>query len=281
MTHNRKIFIGIAGFLLSLLTICNYLSSPFINSESIKKKIQTAVSQKVGGQVEYHSADLSIFPFIHARVDQVTVSLPGKIKGKIETLDFFPKILPLFAGKVRISKIDLGSPDFDFVLLRDQKTPKITIELINLDMIKESILNVLFPLLAGLPEFQITIKDGTGNITEGDETVFDFRYMQAEISSLSKEIEFNMKGNSGICDTISVKANLNRRDLKGNGVIQLGLFRPQSLLDRFLPDAFCHISEPIDTVSLHVKSGGTNDLKAEVEGSPLSLKVKKETVYCA
>ncbi|MDR4505747.1 MAG: AsmA-like C-terminal domain-containing protein [Candidatus Scalindua sp.] len=275
MARYRKIGIGVTGFLLSLLIICNYLSSPFINSGPIKRKIQAAISQKFGGQVEYLSVDLSLFPFIHARVDQVTFFLPGKIKGRIETLDIFPEILPLFAGKVRIREIDLESPDFDFALFRDKEKRKITKELVTLDMIKDIVPNVLFPLFSELPQIQITIENGTGNITEGDETVFDIKNIQAEISSLSKEIDISIKGRSGICNTFSVEANIDRSDFKGNGVIQLGFFQPQSLVDRFLPDTSCRISESIDKLSLHVEVDGPRDFKAEIEISPYSLKVKK------
>lgn len=275
MTHRRKIGIGLAGFLLSLLVVCNYLSSPFINSEWIKKKIQAAASQKAGGQVDFHSIDLSIFPSIHARVDQVTISLPGKIKGSMETLDFFPKILPLFAGKVRIGEIDIGAPEIEFTLPRAQEKRNLTKEPVTFDMVKEIVVDVLSPLLAELPEILITIKDGTGNIVGGDKTLFDCKDVQSEISSLSQEININITATSGICEDILVKASLDRRDFKGDGVIQLDTFQPQPLIGRFLPDAPCRISEPIDKLSLHVKTDGLNELKMEVEGSPLSLKVKR------
>ncbi|NOG84284.1 MAG: hypothetical protein HND49_10865 [Planctomycetes bacterium] len=258
-----------------LLLTGNYLSSPFINSDSIKRKIQAAISQKIGGKVDYHSIDLSIFPHIHARVDQVTITLTGKLKGSIETLDFFPKVLPLFAGKVRISEIDIVSPDIDFTLPRDQEKRNITKEPVTLDMIKEIVQNAISPLFSELPEFQLTFEDGTGNIMVKDETVFDIKDVQAEISSLSHEIEIDIKGSSEIGEDISVKASLDRRDFKGSGVIQMVRFEPQSLIDRFLPDAPYRILEPIDNLSFRVKIEGLNDVKAEVEGSPVNLKVKR------
>ncbi len=61
MTRQKKIYIGLAGFtgfLLVLLLAFHYLGSAFVNSEGMRQKVQTIISQKTGGKVEYKTADL-------------------------------------------------------------------------------------------------------------------------------------------------------------------------------------------------------------------------------
>ena len=108
MTRQKKIYIGLAGFtgfLLILLLVFHYLGSTFVNSEGMRKRVQTIISQKTGGKVEYKTADLSIFPVIHAVIHQASISIPGKGTGNIKTLKILPKILPLFTGKLLIDEI--------------------------------------------------------------------------------------------------------------------------------------------------------------------------------
>jgi uncharacterized protein involved in outer membrane biogenesis len=123
MTRQKKIYIGLAGLtgLLILLLIINYLGSMFVNTEGMRKKVQTIVSQKTGGKVEYETIDLSIFPIIHAVIHQASISLPGKGKGTIKTLSIHPRILPLFIGKLLIDEIRIESPDIKMVMPRSSE----------------------------------------------------------------------------------------------------------------------------------------------------------------
>ena len=121
MTRQKKIYIGLAGFagfLLILLLVCNYLGSTFVNSEGMKEKIQTFVSQQIDGKVEYETVDLSLLPYPRSVVHRASISLPGKGKGTIKKLKIVPKILPLFIGKFLIDEIRIESPDFKILMPR-------------------------------------------------------------------------------------------------------------------------------------------------------------------
>jgi len=78
MTRQKKIYIGLAGFtgfLLILLLIFHYLESSFANSEWTRKKVQTIISQKTGGNADYKTAELSLIPYIHAKIHQANISI--------------------------------------------------------------------------------------------------------------------------------------------------------------------------------------------------------------
>ena len=74
--------------------------------------------------MEYETADLSIFPITHAVIHKVSISLPGRVVGTIETLNITPKILPLFTGKFLINEIQIESPDINMVIIRSPENGK-------------------------------------------------------------------------------------------------------------------------------------------------------------
>ncbi|GAX60693.1 hypothetical protein SCALIN_C13_0210 [Candidatus Scalindua japonica] len=225
--------------------------------------------------MEYKTVDLSIFPIIHAVIHQVSISIPEKGEGTIKTLNIIPKILPLFIGKFLIDKIRIESPDMKMVMPRSFEQSNEAKEPFNLDTFKDTVIGMLSPLTTELQEFQITIKDGAFNLIEEAVMVFTLRNVQAEIGCLSQEIKIKINGTSSICKDISVIASFGQKDLKGKGEVELRHFQPQTLFDRFLPDAVYRISEPIDKVIVNLKTDGPNDLQVGLKGSLPNLTLRK------
>ncbi|KHE90450.1 MAG: hypothetical protein SCABRO_03835 [Candidatus Scalindua brodae] len=275
MIRQKNIYIGLSGFLLIVLLVFHYLGPTFVNSEGMRKKVQTIISQKTGGKVEYKTVDLSIFPTIHAVINQASISIPGKGEGTIKTLSIIPKILPLFIGKFLIDEIHIEYPDIKMVMPRSFEQSNEAKEPFNLDTFKDTVIGMLSPLATEIQEFQITMKDGGFNLIEEDVTIFTLSDTQLEIGCYSKEIDIKINGTSDICEDISVIANFDRKDLKGKGEIELRHFQPQTLIDCFLPDVTSRISEPIDKVIVNLKTDGPNDLQVGLKGSLPYLTLRK------
>ncbi len=268
MTRQKKIYIGLAGFtgfLLILLLIFRYQGPTFINSERMRQKIQTIISQKTGGKVEYKTADLSLLPYTHAVIHQVSISLPGKVKGTIKRLNIIPKLLPLFIGKFHINEIQIESPNIKMLVNRSSGNGNETKKPFNLDTFKDMVTGVFSPLTVELPDFHITMNDGAFNLIEEEVTVFALSELQVEIGCHSNELAIKMNGTSNICKDISVIASFSQKDLKGKGEIELNDFQPQTIINRFLPNAAFQITKPIDKVSVDFKKDGPNDLQVDID----------------
>ena len=268
MTRQKKIYIGLAGgtgFLLILLLIFHYLETSFVNSEWTRKKVQTIISQKTGGKAEYKTAELSLIPYIHAKIHQANFSIPGKGKGTIKTLHIIPKMLPLFTGKFLTDEILIESPDIEMVITTSPDNSNQAKEPFNLDMIKDTVAKVLSPLATELPELHVNITNGRFNLVDDDETVLLFSDVQSEISCISKGIGIRMECTSNICKGISVNADFDQKQLKSNGKIELKSFQPQALINRFLPNAAYRITKPINKVSVSLKTDGSNDLQVVID----------------
>ena len=116
----------------------------------------------------------------------------------------------------------------------------------NLDAIKESVAKVLSPLAAELPEFHATITDGRFNLVNEDGTILHFSDVQSEISSISQGIGIKINSTSNVSKDISVNVSFDRKALKGKGKVELKHFQPQTLINRFLPNAAYRITKPIN-----------------------------------
>ena len=291
MTRQKKIYIGLAGFtgfLLILLLTFHYQASTFVNSEGMRKKVQTIISQKIGGNVVYKTADLSLLPYTHAVIHQASISIPGKVEGTIKTLNIIPKILPLFIGKFRINEIQIESPDIKMVMTRSRESSNETKEPFNLDTFNDTVTGVLSPLAAAISEFNLTMKGGTFNLIEEDETFFTLSEVQAEIGSLSQEIEIKINGTSNICEDLSVVANFGQKNLKGKGEVELTHFQPQALINRFLPDADYRVTKPINKLSVNLQTDDSNGLQVDIDkinvsteydGIPFPLQINDGRVH--
>ena len=145
MTRQKKIYIGLAGFagfLLILLLVFHYQGSAFLNSEGMRKKVQAIILQRIGGNVVYKTADLSLFPYTHAVIHQTDISIPEKVEGTIGSLNIIPRLLPLFIGKFLIDEIHIESPEIKVIMTRSSKDVKEAKEPFNLDTFKDSLAGV-------------------------------------------------------------------------------------------------------------------------------------------
>nr|MBC8361147.1 AsmA-like C-terminal domain-containing protein [Candidatus Desulfatibia profunda] len=116
MTNLKKKFLWITGALVVLVIFLStliLLSDRFINQESIINRIQTEMSRVLGGQVEFQRLEFSVFPQVRLVIHQCSFSIPETARGTLASLTIYPKVLPLFTGKLQIAAIDLNAPEIE------------------------------------------------------------------------------------------------------------------------------------------------------------------------
>ena len=250
----------------------NYLASTFINLESVKTDLHTAISQKVGGEVEYESVDLTIFPLPHAVFRQGTISIPGTASGSMESLSVYPKILPLFTGKLKFSEIRVASPDIKVILPGKtvDKHKKEKSDKHFLDSAKEKVSLLLAPLALDTPDLVVKVKKGSINLLEKSKDVFSFKDIDSRIVFPPAGLEVTLTCSSNIWEKITLETTLDPEDLRGKGHIELLHFRPELLMDYLFPDAAQHRVKSMGSMSVSFETDGFRNVRAEVRGSQLT-----------
>ena len=276
MTRRRKVSIWLAGFLLVFLVTINYIATMFVDSEWTKNKVQTLLSQHFDGSkgnIEYQSIDLSILPFPTAKIHNVTISIPGKLQGVIKNVVIAPKISSLIDSNILINRIWLKSPDFKIVTAINQGKSHTSIETFTSYKIKYTITNLLSPLVAKLPKLKAIVKNGKFTFLENGENIVTLRNLRGKLACISGKFSFRMNCTSNLSKRVSVNANFDQSDTRGNCEIKLRQIKPHLLMDRFLADSAFRFKNHIKELVLSFKLNGINNLQVTLNGTPLHLMV--------
>jgi hypothetical protein len=266
----KKIFFWIAGLLLIAFLAFNFLASRLINKDFIQEKIQTVFSQKIGGEVEFRKADISIFPLPHVVIHHGSFSMPEIASGSIEATTVYPKILPLFTGNFRISKLLVTAPDITMKLPRTSSVKKTSDsdkrkkELDPVLIMREYVTALLAPLAVNAPDLIIEVDDGKLNMSGEDQLSFSFNNIDASMVLPPKGLKVNITCNSNLWESISVAGNLDPEDYRGNGEINVSNFRPQGLFDYLLPKADFHVGDSKINMALNFDLNDQKGIQAEM-----------------
>lgn len=111
----KRLFLVAAMLFLSAVTAILLLPR-IINTETVKSRLISLLSQKVPGTVYFQSADVSLFPVPRVLIRNAGLTVPEKLQATMKTIAVFPKLIPLVCGEVRLSRIEIIEPEFTIVL---------------------------------------------------------------------------------------------------------------------------------------------------------------------
>ena len=177
MSKRKKIAIwvmGVIGALLVLLLILMLLLPRIINLERIKQKIIARISQEVGGEVEFQRLDLSFLPRPRVMIHEISLSLPGKIAGTLDSLKIYLEIFPLLRGNVQIAMLRLEAPEFKMGLPEKLEKKETAGRAFSPATIQESIAPALALMASKAPGLVVTVDDGRLTLASEKKPVFWF-----------------------------------------------------------------------------------------------------------
>jgi len=186
--------------------VLHALATRFINQESVKNRIEAAVSDKLGGRFSYERAAISIFPRPRVVIQSLSISIPEKFSGSMKGLDIYPELWPLITGKLGLDKVLLDQPDVHFTLLgktgnrtASEKPPEPSSE--------QNLTTVLGFVASNMPFVSIFIEQGRLTFDQADQRLFALKEVESRItfesagtdikesSGISSEEHFQMIGN--------------------------------------------------------------------------------------
>jgi hypothetical protein len=239
MGKTRKAFVWAAsglGVLLALLIIFMLVLPRFLDSESMKVRVEEIISQKLAGQVSYRSTDLSFFPRPHILIEKAAVSIPERLDGSLDALTVYPKILPLFKGRIRVAKVELERPDFDLTLPERLDRKETAAESRSKDAIPEELARLLAPLAHTAPDLIIVIDGGSLDLLEKDQPRFSFQDLDGRLVFPVGQFKIDLACQSNLWEKISVQGSFDPADFTGKGGINVASLRTDRLMAYFLPD---------------------------------------------
>ena len=181
----RNWLLGSAITLLLLMVAALLLVPQFIDSASIKQKIQAAVTEQTGGQVDYQEIDLSYLPRLAIELHQVTLAIPDQVQATVAALRISPEFLPLLTGKLQLARLELEAPILNLEL-PDTK-PRPPAQPFSFDALENSLTTALEPLVPIIPGLELRVNNARLAITQNKQKL-------VEVEGLSLQLRMSVTG---------------------------------------------------------------------------------------
>lgn len=225
------------GIVLILIALAFFITSKLVQKESMKEKIHSLISKKVGGEVSYQSMNLYFFYWPHVVIKNGEFSVPGKFNGRFDTIVVYPKILPLLFGNFELSTLRFYKPDITIILPDKFDEPESEDKkAFSFDEYKVQIVNILKHLNSHEKGLDARIEYGKLFFTNSKENLLSLDNLNAVISFPNDTLSYKISSNSNISQSILFKGWINTKSYDAKGSINLGGFKPHMLLKYILPN---------------------------------------------
>ncbi|HYA87030.1 MAG TPA: AsmA-like C-terminal domain-containing protein [Nitrospirota bacterium] len=189
--------------LLALLSAAILVAPSYLNSTSIKAKIETAISQEFGGTIQYQRLNISIFPRPYIVFLGTHFSIPKTVKGVVKSISIYPQLSPLVKGKLFISRIRIQEPDLTITL--PETVSEVRPEELSLPEVKKNIRLVLGDFQAIGPRLFIDMDKGTLVLRRKGHVVLVLRDAAAQFNAPPGVMDIMLKANTESWGAFSLK----------------------------------------------------------------------------
>ena len=255
--------------IVAVLVVCTIIISPLmINLEMVRQNIQKTVSEKIGGEITYRRLGVSYFPRPHIVIHKVDITIPESFTINMHRMKLYPRILPLFWGRLRTDVVILEYADYFMELPQINRGGSLPEQSASFD----AIVKAIYKAIQGLPEFKLpqlklVVKYGKINLVDPFGRKFKISEVQAAYRRHPNNLDFFIKCKSNLWDQIDVKGSVNPLNFKGKGHIRLSQFRPQALMAYLLHDATLQVTDTRANFTIDLTLDGTGNLEAEIDGA--------------
>ena len=251
------------GIIVILLAGAVFVASKLVQKDSVKEKIHTLISKKVGGDVKYESMNFYFF-WPHVIIDNGEFSVPEKFSGSFDFIVVYPKILPLLYGNFELSTLRFYRPDITINFPDKTFEPKEEDnKAFSFNEQKEQIIQILKHLNSNEKGLDAQIEYGKLQITSSKENILSFNNVNANISFPDNTLSYRINSNSNISDRILFKGWINTKSYDAKGQINLSGFKPHMILEYFSPDIDLISKSKID-MDLNYNSQGLKILEGNL-----------------
>jgi hypothetical protein len=276
MTSPKKIVLRLsAGVGLALLLFLGalLLLPRLIHLEAVKTRIETAVSERIGGTVRYREAEIRFFPRPVILLRNTTLAFGRTATGTVDTVALSPEPLPLLRGEFRVGSIRLEKPDFRIPLpafpLAGNRPHR------TLAQSRDGVRLLLAALSSIAPNLVMAVEDGSLSLSPPRGAPFTFRRIRANGAFPPGALRVDLNCSSSLWEDLSVNGNIDAEDLRLTGTLALRHFRPIPLEAYLFPGAPRGFAGEITELDMTFRSGEMHSLEAEGKMASSSLEVRR------
>ena len=155
--HLAYFFLTVAAIIVAVLLALPF----FINSDSLRAKLNAAIQEQTDGQVQYQQAEFAILPRLSITLSQVEIDFADQMQGSVASVLVCPEFWPLLKGQVRPGRIVLDTPDINLNLPAAEAKNQTQASPLSLAELQSHLDQVLQPLVSAAPGLTLLIKNGS------------------------------------------------------------------------------------------------------------------------
>lgn len=262
--------------LLAFALAFPFLASRVIDLESVKGKIQTTLSREIGGSVAFEQLDIAIFPRPCVKARLLSISLPGMVEGTADSLRIYPRILPLFSGKLRVAQITVNAPDLFVRLPEKPAQKKKAREPDTLAAVKEAIVAAGTRLASQVPSLIIVIQDGKVALSHARNPLITAEQLEVRIVFPPQGFSISVDCETPFWKNLSIDAKLNPQSLAAEGTLKVQSLKPHLLGPYLFPDGSSPVGDSLMDLDLSFKTDGVRNFQAKGTGSAPHLQFLRD-----
>jgi len=259
----------IKGLVLMVIVVVAVmiLAASLINLEAIRLDIVARISRSLGGKIQYRAMELAYFPRPHALIHTTEIVLPDSFTIKIHRLKIYPKILPLFKGKLEFADVTLEYPDYFMKLPPVMAGSDVTDKILSV----EDTINYLTTTVRALPQFHLPevnlkIKYGRANLVDPSGYRYKLREINADYERHPTKLKFAVESKSNLWQRAVVSGSLDPSSFKGRARVELSQFDPRALYAYLFPRVGLKLADARADLAIDFKSEGTGRIRVDVTG---------------
>jgi len=259
-----------------LLIILVIVTPRVINLDTVKEKIKSQYAKNVGGQIEYEYLKLVVFPRPRVVISDVKFTMPDNIDGTLESLDIYPKILPLFTGNLRIGILRSRSPKINIRFPEKLDDESKALDSVSADTLQDELISTIRSLpQLNIPTIVLRIRNGRIHFFEGNSRVFAVQGINGNIKRHANSFEFDFKCQSNFWESMAMKGRYEEPGFRIKSQIKLNHFRPHALVDSFFPRSALKLTNARTNLTLDLQTDGPERLQAKIKGSIPYLNLRR------
>jgi AsmA-like C-terminal region len=262
-----------AGALLVLALLFPLLAPRIMDLESVRGRIESALSDAIGGTVTFDRLDVALLPRPGATVRSLRISVPGSFEGTAESLSIHPKILPLFIGKLRLAQVTAEAPDltvrFAAEPARDAKAKRPS----TLAAFKRSIGDAGARLASLAPSLSVVIRRGRMVLSFAEQPPIAIERLDARVVLPPRGFAVSLTCGTSFWRHLALDAELDPRTLTAEGSLEVEGLRPHLLDPYFYPEGASPLGDSLVDLDLSFRTDGETSFRAQGSGSAPRLRL--------
>ena len=271
MRKGRKILfvlVSLSGIFLCLLIILVVVTPRLINLDTVKQKIKTQYARDTGGQIEYQYLNLKLFPRPHVVISDVNFTMPDNVDGTIESLDIYPKILPLFTGDLEIGLLRSRSPEINIRFPETLDDESSVLDGASFETLGDRLVATIRSLPAlRIGAMVLRIRNGRTYFFEGKNRILGLQGINGNVKREANWFEFALNCQSNFWESMKIKGRYEEPGFKINSQIKLIQLRPHAVVDYFFPQSDLNMINARANLTLDLQTDGPERLQAKIDGS--------------